>query len=118
MKIINIFSTIHDPQDWDLIYHSDGEYFEVSSSYSESSDNEIPEIRKLKIDSESFDSDEPFIPDIKMFSLKCSGDIQENIAAIKTDLAQLDLVQFTTKRRLTKKLENLEKQLLKRKKIF
>ncbi len=90
MKKMNIFSTIHDPQDWDLISHSDGEYFEVSSSSLESSDSEIPEIRKLTIDSESSDSDETLILDIKMFSLKSSGDIQANIAAVKADLVQLD----------------------------
>ena len=98
MKIVDIFSTIHDPQDWDLISHSDGEYFEVSSSSSDFEDNEIPEIGKLELNSSSSDLDDTFIPDIKMFSFNSSEDLQAKIAAVKAEMAQLDHPVYSKKK--------------------
>jgi len=110
MKIMDIFSTIHDPKEWDLISHSEGEYFEVSSSSSSDVEEGIPDIRRIDLDDSSSDSEETFILDIKMF-YSSSDNLQTNIATVKAELAQLDPVQFTARRRLAEKLESLEKQL-------
>ena len=87
MKIMDIFSSVHDPKDWDLISHSDGEYFEVSSSSSESEEDNLADIRKLTLESDSSDSDETFIPDIKMFHFNSSYNLQIKIAEVKAELA-------------------------------
>ena len=63
-----------------------------SSSSSDSGDEQIPEMGKLALEDDSSDSDETFIPKIKMFSFNSTGDIQAKIAAVKADLAQLDPV--------------------------
>ena len=64
---MDVFTTVHNPENWDLISHSDGEYFEVSSFSSESEENELVDIKGLALDSDSTDSNETFIADIKMF---------------------------------------------------
>ena len=46
-----------------------------------------------------------------MFHFSPSENLQMKIAAVKAELAQLDPVQFTARRRLKEKLESLEKQL-------
>jgi len=110
MKIMDIFSTIHDSKEWDLISHFEGEYFEISSSSSSDTEEDILDIRKIDLGGSSSDSEETFIPDVKMF-YSSSDNLQMNIATVKAELAHLDLVQFTARRILAEKLESLEKQL-------
>ena len=85
---MDIFSTIHDSQDWDLISHSDGEYFEVSdtSSSLETDIEELRDFNKVTIGSSSdnSDSDETFIPNIKMFHISPLDNIQAQIDSVKS----------------------------------
>ena len=79
MKITDIFSTVHDPKEWDLISHSDGEYFEVSSNSQSSDDDDLLDIKRISLNYNSSDSDETFIADIKMFHFNSSDTLQAKI---------------------------------------
>lgn len=63
------------------------------------------------MESDSSDSDETFIADIKMFYVNKTNNLHNQINDIKTQLAQRAPSQLTTRRRLKEKLESLEKQL-------
>ena len=109
--MMDVFTTVHNPEDWDLISHSDGEYFEISSDSSASDNDDLPNIRRISLESGSSDSDETFIADIKMFCFNKTDNLQNQIDEIDTQLAQLAPSQLTARRRLKEKLESLEKQL-------
>ena len=108
---MDVFTIVHNLENWDLISHSDGEYFEISSDSSISDIDDLPNISKIRLESDSSDSDETFIVDIKMFYLNKTDNLQNQIDEINTQLAQLAPSQLTAIRRLKEKLESLEKQL-------
>jgi len=107
---MDVFSTVHNPKNWDLISHSDGEYFEISSDSSISDIDDLPNISKIRLESDSSDSDETFIADIKMFCFNKTDNLQNQIDQINTQLAQLAPSQLIARRRLKEKLESLEKR--------
>ena len=62
---MDIFTIVHKLDEWDLTSHSGGEYFEVSSSDSDS-DNFCDNFDRLHVNSDS-DSGETFVFECKMF---------------------------------------------------
>lgn len=50
LKIMDVFSIVHNPENWDLISHSDGEYFEISSDSSNSDFDDLPNIGKIRLE--------------------------------------------------------------------
>jgi len=105
---MDVFTKVHNPENWDLISHSDGEYFEISSDSSISDTDDFPNISKIRLESNSSDFDEIFIADIKMFCFNKTDNLQNQIDEINTQLAQLAPSQLTARRRLKEKLESLE----------
>ena len=68
-------------------------------------------VNAINFDSDSFDSDETFISEIKMFSFSSSDNLKSQIEEVKLQLSRLEPSQLTVKIRLKDKLQILQSQL-------